>query len=325
MDEKQTYKDYDFDFSKLNLDKLGKKAYKIIILIVAGIWMLTGIYTVGPDELGVIRRFGEKVRISSPGISYHIPFPFEKVDTPKVTEVRRVEIGFRTIDFGPPARYRQVPLESLMLTGDENIIDCDLIVQYKIKDPAQYLFNVKEIEATVRSASEAALREVIGKHNIDEALTTGKFEIQEDTKLLLQKVLDRYEAGLLVANVQLQDVHPPEEVVDAFKDVASAKEDKNKLINQAEGYRNDIIPKARGEAEQALRTAEGYKEERIKRSQGDAQKFLEVFKEYQSARDVTEKRMYIETMEKILPGVEKYIIQIDEQGNLFNVLPLQKK
>ena len=325
MNKKGTMKDYDFDFSRINLGNLGKKGYRIILFIIIGIWILTGIYTVGPDELGVVRRFGKKVRISSSGLKFHIPYPFEKVNTPKVMEVRRTEIGFRTIDPGPPARYRQVLNESLMLTGDENIVDCDLIIQYKIKDAAHYLFNVKDIVPTVRKAAEAALRQVIGNHNIDEALTTGKYEIQENTKLLLQSILDRYKPGLLIVNVQMQDVHPPEEVSDAFKDVASAKEDKNKLINEAQGYRNNVIPTARGEAEQILRNAEGYKEERIKRAQGDAQKFLEVFREYRSAQDVTKKRLYIETMEKILPGIEKYIIQVDQQGNLFNVLPLQKK
>jgi len=324
MEEKPTFKEYDFNFTKFKIEKLGKKGYRIILLIIIGIWLLSGVYTVGPDEQGVVRRFGKMVRIVSPGINFHIPYPFEKVDTPKVTEVKRIEIGFRTIDQGPPARYRQIMDESLMLTGDENIVDCDLIVQYKIKDASNFLFNVKEIEKTVRNASEAALRQIIGKHKIDEALTTGKYEIQEETKVLLQDVLDIYESGLLVVNVQLQDVHPPEEVVDAFKDVASAKEDKNKLINEAEGYRNNVIPKSRGEAEQIIRNAEAYKEERIKRAQGDAQKFMEILQEYQSAKDVTEKRLYIETMEKILPEMEKYIIQIDEYGNLFNVLPLQQ-
>jgi len=324
MEEKPTFKEYDFNFTKFKIEKLEKKGYRIILLIIIGIWLLSGVYTVGPDEQGVVRRFGKMVRIVSPGINFHIPYPFEKVDTPKVTEVKRIEIGFRTIDQGPPARYRQIMDESLMLTGDENIVDCDLIVQYKIKDASNFLFNVKEIEKTVRNASEAALRQIIGKHKIDEALTTGKYEIQEETKVLLQDVLDIYESGLLVVNVQLQDVHPPEEVVDAFKDVASAKEDKNKLINEAEGYRNNVIPKSRGEAEQIIRNAEAYKEERIKRAQGDAQKFMEILQEYQSAKDVTEKRLYIETMEKILPEMEKYIIQIDEYGNLFNVLPLQQ-
>lgn len=289
-------------------------------LILLILWLLTGIYIVRPDQQGVIRRFGKQVRVTSPGINYHLPLPFEKVDRPRVTEVKRVEIGFRTVDQGPPARYRDMPNEALMLTGGLNIIDIDMIVQYRIVDPINYLFKVRDIQSTVRVAAEAALRQVIGKHEIDEALTTGKGAIQEETQMILQEILDGYEAGLNVAAVQLQDVHPPAAVIDAFKDVASAKEDKDRLINLAEGYRNDIIPRTRGQAAQMVKDSEAWAAERITRAEGDAGNFTRILDQYRRAKDVTRKRMLLETMEEILPGVQKYILKSDREGNLMNII-----
>ena len=213
-----------------------------------------------------------------------------------------------------------------MLTGDENIVDAEMIVQYRIKDPIAYVFNFIKPELTVRQASEASLRTVIGRNNIDQALTSGKFSIQEETKALVQSILDKYNTGILVVAVQLQDVSPPEQVVAAFKDVASAKEDKNRMINQAEGYRNDIIPKARGEAQSMIREAEGYKEARIARAEGDVAKFNAVLKEYRKAKGVTETRMYLETVEEILENREKIVVPDGESGgNLINLLNLKAK
>jgi len=292
---------------------------RLILMIVGALWLLTGVFIVGPDEQGVIRRFGKFSRVATSGLNYHLPFPLEVVQKPKITEVKRVEIGFRTIEQGPPAEYRQVPMESLMLTGNLNIIDIDMIVQYKIKDAVAYLFNVKDAGETIQKTAEASLRQVIGRHDIDEALTTGKFAIQEETMTLLQQVLDKYDIGVLIVQVQLQDVHPPQEVAPDFKDVASAKEDKERKINQSQGYRNDVIPKARGEAEKMLREAEAYAAKRIAESEGDAKKFINIYAEYSRAKDVTRKRMLLETMEQILPGVQKYILTSEGQINL---LPL---
>ncbi|MEO2185926.1 MAG: FtsH protease activity modulator HflK [bacterium] len=295
--------------------------FKIIPLLVAAlaIWLFTGVYMVGPDEVGVVRTFGEYTRVAQSGLNYHFPYPIEQVNTPAVTEVKRVEIGFRTLSNG---QYRTVEKESLMLTGDENIVDAEMIVQYKIKDPVAYLFKIVEPELTVREAAEASLRTVVGRNKIDETLTTGKFQIQEGTKTQLQLILDKYESGIHVVAVQLQDVSPPKEVIGAFKDVASAKEDKNRMVNQAEGYRNDIIPKARGEAEAMIRDAEGFRESRIKRSEGDAAKFTTILKEYRKAKSITQKRLYLETMEKVLPGIEKIIIPDKDSGNMLNLLNL---
>ena len=290
-----------------------------VVLAALAIWLLTGTFMVGPDEVGVVRTFGEHTRVAQSGLNWHFPVPIETVNTPKVTEVKRIEIGFRTLRNG---QYRTVEKESLMLTGDENIVDAEMIVQYKIKDPVAYLFNIVEPELTVREAAEASLRTVVGRNKIDETLTTGKFTIQEETKFQLQSILDLYESGIHVVAVQLQDVSPPKEVIGAFKDVASAKEDKNRMVNQAEGYRNDIIPKARGEAEAMIRDAEGFRESRIKRAEGDAEKFTTILKEYQKAKNITEKRLYLETMEKVLPGIEKIIIPDKDSGNILNLLNL---
>ena len=300
-------------------DKLLSMGVLPTIGIAIIIWLLLGLYSVGPDEVGVVQRFGKYNRVVGSGLNYHIPYPIETVKTPKVTEVKRIEIGFRTVGKN---QYRTIEQESLMLTGDENIVDAELIVQYKIKDPIDYLFNFIGPELTLREASEASLRTVIGRHNIDEALTSGKLMIQEETKELLQIILDKYETGVIVVAVQLQDVSPPKQVIDAFKDVASAKEDKNRMINEAEGYRNDVIPKARGQAQAMIRESEGFRESRIKRAEGDVAKFIAIVKEYTKAKEVTKERLYLEAMEEILPGIDKYIVPNGEDGNLLNLLNL---
>ena len=300
-------------------DKLLSMGVLPTIGIAIVIWLLLGLYSVGPDEVGVVQRFGKYNRVVSSGLNYHIPYPIETVKTPKVTEVKRIEIGFRTVGKN---QYRTIEQESLMLTGDENIVDAELIVQYKIKDPIDYLFNFIGPELTLREASEASLRTVIGRHNIDEALTSGKLMIQEETKELLQIILDKYETGVIVVAVQLQDVSPPKQVIDAFKDVASAKEDKNRMINEAEGYRNDVIPKARGQAQAMIRESEGFRESRIKRAEGDVAKFKAIVKEYAKANEVTKERLYLEAIEEILPGIDKYIVPNGEDGNLLNLLNL---
>jgi len=285
-----------------------KLEFRWVVLAFIVLWIFSGIYTVGPDEAGVVRRFGKHVRSTGPGMQYHLPSPIERVNTPKILQVRRVEIGFRTLSVGPPARYREVPEEALMLTGDENIVKAEFIVQYRIRDAEAYLFNVKDPDDTVRDAAEAALRQVIGSHKIDEALTAGKAEIQDETLDKLQEILEGYTTGLMVVAVQLQDVHPPDAVVQAFKDVASAKEDKQRFINEAEGYRNNVIPAARGEAARIEQESEAYSQTRIKRAEGEAERFLKLYGEYRKSKEVTRQRLYLETIEQILPDREKVIV-----------------
>ena len=296
--------------------------YGVVALVL--LWVASGIYIVNPAELAVVLRFGKAVGVTGPGMHYHLPSPVERVEIERVTEVKRMEIGFRTIPGTDPPRYQKVLKESLMLTGDENIVDVELIVQFLISDIEAYLFNVADQRAAVMSVSEAALRQVVGRHTIDQALTEGKFQIQEEIEQQIQEVFDLYRIGLKVAQVKLQAVSVPKEVDHAFKDVASAREDRERLRNEADAYRNDIIPKTRGEAQKMAREAEAYKVERVNRSRGDAERFLAVLKEYRSAKDVTETRLYLETMEKILPGIQKYIIESDGKGGILKVLQLQK-
>jgi membrane protease subunit HflK len=279
-----------------------------------------GVFIVAPDEEGVVKRFGVPVRTVGPGPHAKIPL-VETVLQPKVQKLHRIEVGFRTDRQG---RQQMLAQEALMLTGDMNILAIEFIVQYKIKTSADYLFNVAEINETIGKAAEASMREVVGKSKIDEALTTGKAQIQQDTMVLLQSLLDQYHGGVQVAAVQLQDVDPPEAVAAAFKDVTNAKEDREKLINQSQSYRNDILPKAKGEAAQVVNQAKGNAQARLNRAQGEANRFVVTLKEYNQAKDIISKRIYIETMEEILPNIEKIIIDGKTGDRVLPYLPLER-
>ena len=297
------------------------RGFKSIIWIVVAVLVLwQSVFIVAPDEQGLVKRFGDIVRSVEPGPHFKIPV-LETVETPKVEKLHRVEIGFRT---DPRGRARTVPREALMLTGDMNILSVEFIVQYKIKDARDYLYKVIDVEATIHNAAEAAMREVIGKSKIDEALTIGKAEIQQNTQVLLQGILDQYQAGVQIQTIQLQDVNPPEAVAAAFKDVASAKEDREKLINQAHGYRNDLIPRAKGEAAQEINKAKGFAQARITRAEGEANHFLKTLKEYKQASDVISKRVYIETMEEVLSNTDKIILDSQAGRNVLPYLPLDR-
>ncbi|MBN1593665.1 MAG: FtsH protease activity modulator HflK [Candidatus Coatesbacteria bacterium] len=305
----------DFEINLSNM-KMPKVRIAWIVLAALAIWILSGFYMVSPGEQGVIRRFGAYARSTVPGLRYHLPFPMEVVDKVSLTEVRRIEVGFRTIN----GVTHSVQRESHMLTGDENIVNVTMIVQYLVHDARDYLFNVKDQEGTVRDATESALRQIIGIHSIDDVLTAGKQQIQDETITKLEELLGSYELGVHVTAVQLQDVHPPQEVIHAFKDVASAKEDKNKFINKAHGYRNEIIPQAKGEAARMVRKAEGEKVNRIRRAEGDVQKFLKTLEKYRAAKAITRQRLYIETMEAVLPAAKKIILSDTGQVSLLNLL-----
>jgi membrane protease subunit HflK len=289
------------------------------------LWMLSGIYIVEPDEEGVVLRFGEYNRTVPSGPHYRIPFPIETVDTPKVTQVQRVEVGFRSLAKGAgQTQVRAVPEEAYTLTGDENIVNVQFSVQYKIRDAVEYLFRVTNQAAVVQSAAEAAMREVIGTSEIDSALTDGKLKIQDDATRLLQSILDRYEVGVQIIAVQLQDVHPPQDVIEAFKDVASAREDKSRIINEAEAYRNEILPKARGQAAEMVNQAQAYRATRIRAAEGETGRFSAVLAEYQKAKDVTKKRLYYETLEEIFssPDMEKIVLPPGAADRTLPLLPL---
>ncbi len=299
-------------------------------LIAAGValavlaWLATGLYQVNPSEVGVVLRFGRVVTTTVPGLHWHVPWPVDSVIKTPVTRVLKEEIGFRTIDVGPPARYRSIVEESRMLTADGNIVDVDFIVQYRIQDALQFLFNVRDPTDTLRDAAQAAMRTVIGSNSIDAALTEGRLEIQIRAQELLQAHLDLYEAGILITTVKLQDVVPPTPVQDAFKDVISAEQDKERMINEAQGFANDIVPKARGTAAERVNEAKGYAEARVKRAEGLAKNFELVSDAYRKAPVVTRKRMYLETMEKVLTGADKVILDEAAAGSVLPLLPLNK-
>jgi membrane protease subunit HflK len=286
----------------------------LIALIAVAVWLASGFYTVQPEQLGIVLRFGKYERDATPGLNYHLPAPIEHVLTPNVTATNRIEIGFRS---GPESRAisaRDLQEESLMLTGDENIVDIDFTVFWKIKDAAQYLFGVREPEVLVKVAAESAMREVVGRTPIQQALTEGRGKIEVDTQALLQKLLDGYGAGIEVQQVQLLAVDPPAQVVDAFNDVQRARADRERVRNEAEAYRNDIIPRARGDAERLIQEAQAYREEVLNRAQGDTKRFLSVYQAYQANKDVTTERMYLETMEQVLKNTSKVILDRGETG-----------
>jgi len=297
------------------------RGIKSIILVVAGILILSqAVFRVEPDEEGLVKRFGDVVRTVEPGPHLKIPF-IETVVTPKVQKLHRIQVGFRTNARG---RAQIVPQEALMLTGDMNILSVEFIVQYKISQAKDYLFNVADIEETIRKSAEAAMREIIGKNKIDEALTVGKAAIQQSTQELLQTIVDEYQGGVQIATVQLLDVNPPQKVAKFFKDVASAKEEREQLINQAHGYRNDIIPKAKGQAAQDINESKGYAQARIARAEGEANHFLQTLAEYKKAKNVIGKRLDIETMEDVLSRVDKIILDSKSAGNVLPYLPLDR-
>lgn len=294
---------------------------------IAVIWLLTGIYIVHPGEMGVVRRFGKMTRTSAPGPHYRIPWPFEQVNVEKVEEIRSMELGFRTIDAGPPARSQPQPTESLMITGDENLVNIKVVVQYRISDLPAYLFRVWDPQGrpdrrTLRDAAETALRGVAGSMKIDDILTVGRAEVQDKTRLHLQELMDLYGTGLLITTVKLQAVDPPEPVKAAFKDVVSAKEDRERIINEAQAYREDLLPKARGEAEQMLRSAEAYQETRVREAKGDAARFMAMLREYRLAKDVTRRRLYLETMQEVLVKVKEIVVSREVAGKALPLLPL---
>jgi membrane protease subunit HflK len=298
------------------------------VVIGLALYLGSGFFIVAPDQRGVVLRFGQVVREVGPGPGYHLPWPFEEVLKPSVTAIRKEEFGFRTIDVGPPARYRDVDPEALMLTGDENIVKLLFIVQYKVKaepeETARFLFNVRDPVETVRAAAEAAMRQVIGSNKIDDVLTEDRERIQVEAQKLLQEILDSYDSGLKVETVKLQDVDPPDQVSDAFKDVIDAQQDRERLINEARGYANDVVPKARGQAAQMLNDADGYRLAKIQEAQGSAQRFVALHDEYAKAKDVTRERLYIEAMEDILPRIQKIVIDDKAGEHTVPYLPLDQ-
>jgi membrane protease subunit HflK len=305
--------------------KSGGKPIGLILIVLVFVWLASGLYRVLPDEQGVVLRFGKFVKTTQPGLNYHIPFPVESVETPKVTKVNRMDIGFRSereSGFSSGGGVADVPQESLMLTGDENIVNIDFSVFWVIKDAGKFLFEIQDPEGTVKAAAETAMREVIAKSDIQPILTEGRAKIEIETQEIIQSILDEYQSGIQVTQVQTQKADPPDQVIDAFRDVQAARADMERSKNEAEAYANDVIPRARGEAQKILQAAEAYKNQVVAKAEGEASRFVSIYDEYAKAKEVTQERMYLETMEKVLADIEKVIIEKNAGSGVVPYLPL---
>ena len=304
--------------------KSARPFMKFGIPLVILLWLLSGIYIVGPGEVGVVRQFGRFVAQTSPGLHYRLPWPIQAVDVVNVAEVRRAEVGFRMIERpGRPAVHRRVLEEAMMLTGDKNIADVQILVHYQVKDPVKYLFRARDPARALRINTEIALRSVIGRFKIDHAMTVGRPEVETGVWEFLQYLLDEHLTGLGVVRVELQAVDPPDEVRDAFYEVVRAKADRERVIREAEGYALDIVPRARGEAAAIVEEATAYKEEKILLARGEAARFLSILEEYKMAPEITRQRLFLEAMETVLAGTRKFIIDPEVGGdNLIQLLPL---
>jgi membrane protease subunit HflK len=285
-----------------------KKPITLFIIGAIAVWALSGFYRVGADEQGVVLRFGKYTNMTQPGLNYHLPFPIESVMTPKVSKVNRIDVGFRSSNEGSRGVIGDIKEESAMLTGDENIVDINYSVFWVIGDASKYLFNIQDPIGTIKSVAETAMREVIARKKIQTILTQGRAEIEIEVQKIMQQILDSYNSGVDITQVQAQKSDPPAQVIDSFRDVQAAKADKERAQNEAEAYANDVIPRARGEAAKIVQEAEGYKKEVVAQAEGEASRFIAIYNEYAKAKTVTQERMYLETMEKVLSGVNKIII-----------------
>jgi membrane protease subunit HflK len=290
----------------------------LIILGIVVVWLLSGVFRVQSEELGIVLRFGKYVRDAQPGLNYHLPYPIETVLLPKALRVNTTSIGMTLID--DPSRrgraMRDVPEESLMLTGDENIVDVDFTVLWRIKPKgaADYLFNIQSPEGTVKAVAESAMREVIGRSNIQPILTGARTTIEQTVQQLMQRTLDNYGSGIQITQVQMQKVDPPAQVIDSFRDVQAARSDLERLQNEAQTYANRVVPDARGSAAQITQAAEGDKQQAIAEAKGQSARFLKVYDEYAKAKEVTRERIYLETMERVLGGSEKFVFDNNAAG-----------
>jgi len=304
---------------------LGGKGIVIIALIAVLLWGFSGIYQVAPDELGIVLRFGRYVRDAQPGLNIKFPYPIETVLTPKVLNINRIDIGMRVEDgLRRGTSWRDVPEESLMLTGDENIVDVDFTVLWRIKPngAADYLFNIQSPEGTVKAVAESAMREVIGRSEIQPILTGARQNVETAVQDLMQRVLDSYQSGVQITQVQMQKVDPPQQVIDSFRDVQAARADAERAQNEAQTYANRVVPEARGRAAQILQAADAYREQTVAEATGQASRFLQVYEQYKKAPDITRQRLYLETMERVLGGADKVILDAQTNAGGSGVVPV---
>ena len=293
---------------------LGGKGFALLGLAAIALWGFSGFFRVEPDELGVVLRFGQDVREVQPGLNYHLPYPIETVLTPKALRVNKIDIGMRQVEDGRRSASREVPEESLMLTGDENIVDVNFSVLWKVKPTGvgDYLFNIQNPEGTVKAVAESAMREVVGRSEIQPILTGARQTVETAVQDLMQKTLDHYGAGIFVQQVQLQKVDPPAQVIDAFRDVQAARADLERAQNEAQTYANRVVPEARGNVAKITQAAEAYKSQTVAEATGQTSRFVKIYEQYKKAPDVTRERMYLETMERVLGGSNKIIVDSNQ-------------
>ena len=307
--------------------KLGGKGFALLALAAIALWGFSGFFRVEPDELGVVLRFGKDVREVQPGLNYHLPYPIETALTPKALRINKIDIGMRAVEDGRGSATREVPEESLMLTGDENIVDVDFAVLWRVKPAGvgDYLFNIQNPEGTVKAVAESAMREVIGRADIQPILTGARQVTETAVQDLMQKTLDHYGAGIDITQVQLQKVDPPKQVIDAFRDVQAARIDLDRSVNEAQTYANSVVPQARGKVAQITQAAEAYKSQTVAQATGQTSRFSSIYEQYKKAPDVTRERMYLETMEKVLGDSDKVIINTGKNGaGVVPYLPLNE-
>jgi membrane protease subunit HflK len=296
---------------------LGSRGIALIALAAVVLWGFSGFFRVEPDELGVVLRFGKFVREVQPGLNYHLPYPIETALTPPALRVNKTDVGIRAVeDIRRGTSVRELPEESLMLTGDENIVDVDFSVLWRVEPSrvADYLFNIQVPEGTVKAVAESAMREVIGRSTIQPILTGARQTIETAVQELMQKTLNEYGAGILVQQVQLQKVDPPTQVIDSFRDVQAARSDLERAQNEAQTYANRVVPEARGRAAKITQDAEAYREQTVAEAKGETSRFLQIYDQYKKAPGVTRERMYLETMERILGENSKTIIDTGPQA-----------
>ena len=296
----------------------GPRNISILIIVALIIWLATGFYRVEPDEQGIELLFGKWNQVTTePGLHYFFPTPIGKTMTPKVESIRKINVGYRSaseLGFSSNSSDRNVLEESLMLTGDQNIVDVNFTVLYKIKDAGKFLFKLRNPETTVKDMSESVMREVVGQRDLEFLLTGGRQEVEQVVRSDLQDILDEYESGILVQSIQLQSVNPPALVIDAFDEVQRARQDKEKLVNEANSYMNKIVPNARGDAAKLVQEATAYKEQVIKQAEGVAQNFIDVYNSYKETKYVTRQRIYLETLTEVLEGPNKIILDSTGEG-----------
>ncbi len=287
------------------------------LIALVALWLASGLYQVQPNEEGVVMRFGAYNRTTDAGLHYHLPYPIENVEKVNITQERSINLGVAEIT------NRNDFTESHMLTGDENIVDINLTIVWRIANAKDYLFNMQSPDQTVRVAAQSVLREIVGQSQMLPIISGDRGKVEDETKEELQKVLNEFGAGIQIVRVKLQKADPPKQVVDAFNEVQRAKADMERFKNEAEAYRNEILPKSRGEAAQRLQNAEAYKQAVINKAQGEAERFLSVYEAYKQGKEVTAKRLYLETMENVLANSQKVIIDPSAKGgNVLPILPL---